>query len=77
MALSASTPLARTLSGDAFEGSVERGLIRKATLTRNFDEWQTRGQQEILYSIYAPFHKPTVRGPSESSTKGMGKMTCR
>ena len=36
MAFPASAPLARTLSEDALEGPVECGLIRKATLTRNF-----------------------------------------
>ena len=36
MAFSASAPLAGTLSEEALERSVECGLIRKATLTRNF-----------------------------------------
>jgi hypothetical protein len=38
MAFSAPSPLAGTLSEDALEGSVECGLIGKATLTRNFGE---------------------------------------
>jgi hypothetical protein len=38
MAFSAPAPLARTLSEDVLEGSVESGLIGKATLIRNFGE---------------------------------------
>jgi hypothetical protein len=38
MAFSALAPLPRTFSEDAPEGSVECGLIGKATLIRNFGE---------------------------------------
>jgi hypothetical protein len=77
MAFSASAPFARALSHNAFEASVQSGLIGEAALAGNFCERQTRGQQETLDCVDAAFYEPTVRWAPEGSPKGMGKMAYR
>jgi hypothetical protein len=74
MAFSAPAPLAGTLSQDAFEASVEGGLIGEATFTRNFCQRQVCGKQKVLYRIDATFHEPTVGGAPEGPSKSMGQV---
>ena len=77
MAFSALSPRAGTLAENALEISGEGGLIGEAALSCDFRECQPRGQQEVLYGIYAPFHEPTVRRPPERPPKRMGEMAYR